>query len=143
MLVLTSKKYEVEETIKAIGDEEETLYEFQMQLTGKEVNEINEIIINKETIDMANKLTKLEADSKTEEAAKLQEEIIELANKNQSRFEDICFKEHKEIFKEKVGEYKYLEMVEMLFDFFWKAFIGKKAQRVNTMSSDLRKIGGK
>jgi len=143
MLVLTSKKYEVEETIKALGEDSETLYEFQMQLTAKEVNEINEIIINKETIDMSTKLSKLEAENKIEEATKLQDEIIELANKNQAKFEDICFKEHKEPFKEKVGEYKYVEMVEMLFDFFWTAFIGKKAQRVNTMSSDLRKIGGK
>ena len=34
------------------------------------------------------------------------------------KLENICFKEHKIPFKEKAGEYKYTEMVEMIFDFF-------------------------
>lgn len=138
MIVLTSKKYEVDETIKAENENGETVYEFQMQLTGAEVKEINEIIINKETLELAQKLPKMSE----EEQVIASEKIDEITYKNQERFEALCFGEHRELYKKAVGEFKYLETVEVLFDFFWKAFMGKKAERATTMISDLRKISG-
>jgi hypothetical protein len=139
MLVLTSKKYEIEEPIKALGSDDETLYEFTMQITSEELKQINDIIFNRETMKKAKELSKVEVFSDEYEA--LEKDIEELALTNQSKFEEIVFKEHKEPFKDKVGEYKYLEMVEMIFDFFWKAFIEKKTKQINTMTTDLHKIG--
>jgi hypothetical protein len=139
MLVLTSKKYEIEEPIKAVGTSDETLYEFTMEITSEELKQINDIIFNRETMKKAKELSKVEVFS--DEYETLEKEIEELALSNQSKFEDIVFKEHKAPFKEAVGEYKYLEMVEMIFDFFWKAFIEKKTKQINTMTTDLHKIG--
>ena len=126
MLVLTSKKYEVEEDIKAVNEENETLYEFKMQITPDEMKEIRDILF-----DESYKL------SKEKDEDKLYEKSIKLQN----RFEKICFKEHKEPFIEKCSEYKYLEMVDILYDFFMKAFIDKRANQVNTISTNLKRIG--
>ena len=136
MLVLTTKKFEIEEPVKALNEEGETLYEFVMQLTSDEVQQIQELIFDKKSLELAQKKVS------DEEKEQVEKELLERALENQVKFEDICFKEHKEPFKEKVGDYKYLEMVDMIFDFFWKAFIGKRVQRVNTMTLDLHKIGG-
>ena len=138
MLVLTSKKYEVEETIKAVNEENETLYEFQMQITPDEMKEIRDILFDEKSMNLAKKSAK-EKDADKKEA--LDDEIIERAYKLQDRFNDICFKEHKETFKEKCGEYKFLEMVDMMYDFFMKAFIDKRANQVNTISTNLKRIG--
>ena len=134
MLVLTSKKYEVEETIKAVNEENETLYEFQMQITPDEMKEIRDILFDEKSMNLAKKSAK-EKDADKKEA--LDDEIIERAYKLQDRFEEICFKEHKEAFKEKCGEYKFLEMVDMMYDFFMNAFIDKREKQVNTISSNL------
>jgi len=138
MIVLTSKKYEVDENIKVENENGETIYEFKMQLTGAEKKAINEIIINKESLELAGKFAKMS----DEEKEIAEDKIMKIAEANELKFENICFKEHKEPIKEAIGEYKYLELVEMIFDFFWTAFIGKKAERANTMISDLRKISG-
>jgi len=134
MLELTKKKYKVEEIIKATNDENEVIYEFSMQLTPEEYREINKIITSEEML-------KIQKDKKLNEE-EIDEKIIELAYKNQDRFEKLCYKEHLEPFKKAVGEQYFEDMNEQLFDFFWEAFIGKKAKRANTMTSDLRKISG-
>ena len=139
MLTITNKKYEVEETIKAIDEEGQPVYEFIMALTGEELKRVNEILLDKELVDMGKKQAKLEVLS--DEYEQLEKDMITKALENQEEFENIVFKEHKAPFKEKVGDYKYLEMVEMVFNFFWKAFIDKKTTQVSTMTSDLRKIG--
>lgn len=138
MLVLTSKKYEVEETIKAVNEENETLYEFQMQITPDEMKELRDILFDEKSMNLAKKSSK-EKDLEKKEI--IEEEIIKRAYEIQDRFENICFKEHKETFKEKCGEYKYLEMVDMMYDFFMKAFIDKRANQVNTISTNLKRIG--
>ena len=138
MLVLTSKKFEVDETIKAVNEENETLYEFQMQITPDEMKELRDILFDEKSISLAKKSAK-EKDADKKEV--LDDEIIERAYKLQDRFNDICFKEHKEPFKEKCGEYKFLEMVDMMYDFFMKAFIDKRANQVNTISTNLKRIG--
>lgn len=140
MLVLTSKQFEVEEPIKAQDENGNVLYEMTMQITSQENKEINEIIFNKESMKKSQELAKLEVFSNEYET--LEKEIETLALSNQSKFEDIVFKEHKEPLKNAIGEYKYLELVEMVFSFFWKAFIEKRSTQINTMTTDLRKIGG-
>ena len=138
MLVLTSKKYEVEETIKAVNEENETLYEFQMQITPNEMKELRDILFDEKSMNLAKKSSKEKDEDKKEI---IEEEIIKRAYEIQEKFENICFKEHKEPFKEKCGEYKYLEMVDMMYDFFMKAFIDKRANQVNTISTNLKRIG--
>jgi hypothetical protein len=139
MLVITNKKYEVEETIKAVDEEGQPVYEFIMALTGEELQRVNEILLDKDLIDMGKKQAKL--DVLSDEYNQLEQEMTDKALKNQEEFENIVFKEHKAPFKEKVGDYKYLEMVEMVFNFFWKAFIDKKTSQVSSMTTDLRKLG--
>ena len=58
-------------------------------------------------------------DSASDEYEELEEKVLDNAKKRQERLEEICFKKHREEFKEKAGEYKYLEMVEMIYDFFF------------------------
>jgi len=139
MLTLTTKEYEIEEEIEVKDNKGEVVYSFTMQITPNELKQINEILINEESIKLSKNMSKLEANS--EDSEELQNKILKLAKKNQDMFENICFKEHKKLFKEATGEYKYMEMVEIMFGFFWKSFIGKRTQLVNTMSSDLKKIG--
>ena len=126
MLVLTSKKYEVEEPVKVVNESDETLYEFTMQITADEMKQIKDILL-----DESYKLSK----------EKDEDILLEKSLKLQEKFEEICFKEHKELFKEKCGEYKYLEMVDMMYDFFMTAFIEKRAKQVNTINTSLKKIG--
>ena len=45
-----------------------------------------------------------------------------------------------DIIKEKVGESVYLDLVNMIFDFFVKTFADKRASQVNTLTTHLRKI---
>jgi len=139
MLKVTKRQYEIEEQIQGIGNDDEILYEFTMQITSEELQRINEIIINEESIKLAKKSARVDGEEKEEIEAK----ILEIATANQTEFECICFKDHKEPFIEEVGEYKYLEMVELLFDFFIKAFLEKKKKTVDTMNTYLHKISGK
>ena len=125
MLVLTSKKYEIEETIRGENEDGELLYEFQMQITPAELVEIKKIIF-KDSIDLAN------CEDKT---------IFEKSQELQEKFEQVCFKEHKEIFKEKCGEYLYVDMVEKIYDFFMNAFIEKAMKRTNTINTSLQRVG--
>ena len=84
-------------------------------------------------------LSKLEREGKIDEMNELEIQVLERAKKRQEEFEDVCFKEHKEPFKEKAGA-KHEEMVEMMFDFFVKTFTDKRISQINTINSRLRKI---
>jgi transcriptional regulator of heat shock response len=139
MLTITTKKYIIEELIKAEDEEHNTQYEFTMQITPEEMKEIDNIFFNKEGITKIKELESAGDDNKKE----IEEEFLNLLIESQNKFEDIVFKNHKEPFKNAVGEYRYDEMLEMMFDFFWNAFTEKKAKRANTMNTDLRKIIGK
>lgn len=125
MIVLTSKKYEIEETIRGQKEDNEILYEFQMQITPEELLEIKNIMF-KNSFDLA-----------TYE----NETLFEKSQELQEKFEKICFKEHGSIFKEKCGEFLYVEMVEKIYDFFMNAFIEKATKRTNTINTALTKIG--
>lgn len=139
MLTLTRKKYEIEEPIRLEDENGNLLYEFTMQITAEEKNEIRDLIFSQEDVKDGRNLSKLEREGKIDEMSELESQILEKAKKRQEEFENICFKEHKKPFKEKAGA-KYEEMVEMLFDFFVKAFADKRISQINTINSHLRKI---
>lgn len=138
MLTLTKKEYEVEEPVQLKDEQGNIIYEFTMQITPDEMKELKELIFDDKDVKNGRKLAKL--DSASDEYEELEAEVLDNAKKRQERLEEICFKEHREEFKEKAGEYKYLEMVEMIYDFFFEAFVDQRAKQVNTMTSSLKKI---
>lgn len=140
MLTLTRKKYEIEEPIQLKDENNNLLYEFTMQITSEEMEEVKKLIFNEEDIKNGRKLSTLEINKEYEKYEELEAKVLKDAKERQERLEIICFKEHREPFKEKAGQYKYTEMVEMIFDFFVQTFAEKKSQQINTMSSHLRKI---
>lgn len=143
MLTLTRKKYEIEEPIQLKDEKDNLLYEFKMQITPEEMEKIKNIIFDENDKKNGKKLSSLELSGNIEKYDELEAKVLEDARKRQEQFEKICFKEHQEPFKNVAGEYKYNEMVEMLFDFFIQTFVEKKSQQINTMSSHLRKISNK
>ena len=140
MLTLTKKEYEVEEPVQVKDEDGNIIYEFTMQITPDEMKELKDLIFNQNDVKNGRKMSKLETSGNIEELEELEAKVIENAKIRQERMEQICFKEHRQEFKEKAGEYKYDEMVEMMFDFFVKTFADQKASQINTMSSHLKKI---
>lgn len=138
MLTLTKKQYEVEEPVQLKDEQDNVIYEFTMKITPDEMKELKELIFSENDVKNGRKLAKL--DPTSDEYADLEAKVLDDAKKRQNRMEEICFKEHKEEFKEKAGEYKYLEMVELIYNFFVETFADQRAKQINTMSSHLRKI---
>lgn len=140
MLTLTRKEYEIEEPIVLKNENGDTIYQFDMKITSDEMEQLKNLIFDERDVKNGRKLSKLELEGKIEEYEELEAKVLENAQERQEKIEKICFKEHKEPFKKVAGEYKYNEMVEMIFDFFVKTFADKKSQQINTMSSHLKKI---
>ena len=140
MLTLTRKEYEIEEPIVLKNENGDTIYQFNMKLTSEEMEQLKNLIFDERDVKNGRKLSKLELEGKIEEYEELEAKVLENAQERQEKIEKICFKEHRESFKKVAGEYKYNEMVEMIFDFFVKTFADKKSQQINTMSSHLKKI---
>lgn len=140
MLTLTKKEYELEEKVQVNDEKGNVIYEFTMQITPEEMKELKDLIFDEDDVKNGRKMAKLEKEGNIEGLEQMEAKVIENARNRQERLEQICFKEHREEFKQKAGEYKYLEMVEMMFDFFVKTFADQRAKQVNTMSSHLRKI---
>ena len=140
MLTLTKKEYELEEKVQVNDEQGNVIYEFTMQITPEEMKELKDLIFDEDDVKNGRKMAKLEKEGNIEGLEQMEAKVIENARKRQERLEEICFKEHREEFKQKAGEYKYLEMVELMFDFFVKTFADQRAKQVNTMSSHLRKI---
>lgn len=140
MLTLTKKQFELEEKVQVNDEQGNVIYEFTMQITPEEMKELRELIFDETDVKNGRMMSKLQTEGKIEELEDLEAKVLDNARNRQERLEQICFKEHREEFKEKAGEYKYLEMVEMMFDFFVKTFADQRAKQVNTMSSHLRKI---
>ena len=138
MLTLTKKEYEVEEPVQLKDEQDNIIYEFTMQITPDEMKELKDLIFDDKDVKNGRKLAKLDSDS--DEYEELEAKVLDNAKKRQERLEEICFKEHREEFKEKAGEYKYLEMVEIIYDFFFETFVEQRAKQVNTMTSSLKKI---
>ena len=138
MLTLTKKEYEVEEPVQLKDEQDNIIYEFTMQITPDEMKELKDLIFDDKDVKNGRKLAKLDSDSY--EYEELETKVLDNAKKRQERLEEICFKEHREEFKEKAGEYKYLEMVEIIYNFFFETFVEQRAKQVNTMTSSLKKI---
>lgn len=140
MLTLTKKEYELEEKVQVNDEKGNVIYEFTMQITPEQMKELRELIFDENDVKNGRKMAKLEKEGNIEGLEEMEAKVLDNARNRQERLEQICFKEHREEFKQKAGEYKYLEMVEMMFDFFVKTFADQRAKQINTMSSHLRKI---
>src|SRR5574344_628198 len=141
MLQIIKKKYEIEEDIQLLGEDEKELFSFKMQLTSDEVKQLEDALFNKNTIKIANEIKKFESKDLTEEE---QDNILNMAEKMNDKAENLieklCFKENKERFIELGGEAKFYEMKEVISDYLINFFMKKKIARTNTMNSDLAKI---
>lgn len=141
MLQIIKKKYEIEEDIQLLGEDEKELFSFKMQLTSDEVKQLEDALFNKDTIKIANEIKKFESKDLTEEE---QDNILNMAEKMNDKAENLieklCFKENRERFIELGGEAKFYEMKEVISDYLINFFMKKKIARTNTMNSDLAKI---
>ena len=137
MLKVTNKQFEIEEPVQLtnfVDGKEEVLYEFKMQITADELQELKHILFDYTNNNIQNYL-KAPSEEREEMEQKASEEIA----KNDERFEDICFKEHKEEFKELAGEYKYEEMKENIQGYLISFFMEKQMSRYNTPITNLTK----
>ena len=75
-----------------------------------------------------------------DEKEEMEKELEKELKENSSRFEEICFKEHRIPFKEKAGNFKYEETVEMLLGFFINWFTEKQLAPVNTTIMNLKNL---
>jgi hypothetical protein len=141
MLTIIKKKYEIEEDIQLLGENNEELFSFKMQLTSDELKQLEDAMFNKDTIKMANKIKSFENKELSEEE---QDNILNMAeemnNKAENLIEKLCFKENKDKFIELGGEAKFIEMKEVISDYLTNFFMKKRIARTNTINSDLAKI---
>jgi len=140
MLTLTRKKYEIEEPIQIKGENEEVLFEYLMRITPEEKLEIQNIIFDEQDVKDGRLLQKLQSEGKTDEYIDLEAKVMERTKERQKQFENIVFKDQIDKIKEIAGESGYLDLVDMLFDFFVKTFVDKRALQMNTLNTHLRKI---
>lgn len=133
MLEIKKKKYEIEEKIRLSDENDETLYEFDMKITPEELLEIKRILF-----EDAEKLSKKYNISNFEEKEKLETQVEEAIKSKTDRFEDICFKEHKQPFKDLAGQYKFEELVGEITGFFMKFFVEKQIKPLNTSIMNLK-----
>ena len=143
MLTLTRKKYEIEEPIKIQDEEGNLLIDYTVRITPEEKLKIRDIIFDEQDVKDGKTLAKLEKEGKFDEYETLENKVLERAKARQKNFENIVFKEEKENIKSKAGESIYLDLVDMLFDFFVKAFVDKRVSQMNTLTTHLRKISNK
>lgn len=140
MLTLTRKKYEIEEPIQIKGENEEVLFEYLMRITPEEKLKIQNIIFDEQDVQDGRTLQKLESSGETDKYLELEAKVMERAKERQKQFENIVFKDKIDKIKEIAGESGYLDLVDMLFDFFVKTFVDKRASQMNTLNTHLRKI---
>lgn len=138
MLEIKKKQYEIEEQVQLKDEQDNLLYEFTMKITAEELREIKQIIF-----EDAEKIKKNYIKSNFEEREKIEKDIEEKIKEKSNRFEDICFKEHKEPFKEKAGQYKYDELVESMMGFFINFFVERQLKPINTSIINLKNLMSK
>ena len=143
MLTLTKKKYEIEEPIQIRGEDGNLLVDYVMKISPEEKLEIQNLIFDKQDIKDGRLMDKLQKENKIDELEQLEAKVFEKAKMRQEKMETIAFKDQKEEIKKKVGEAVYLDLVDMIFDFFVKTFADKKYAQINTLTTNLRKITGK
>lgn len=138
MLEIKLKKYEIEEPVQLRDENGNLLYEFTMQISESELHEIKKILF-----EDAEKIKKDYLKANVLEKEQLEEKIEKAIKEKSDRFEDICFKEHKEPFKEKSGQYKYEELVENMMGFFINFFVEKQLKPINTSIMNLKSLMNK
>ena len=140
MLVLTKKQYDIEEPIQIKGEDGNLLVDYIMRITPDEKLEIQNLIFDEEDVKNGRLMSKLQKEEKLDELEELEAKVLEQSKKREEKFEELVFKDQKDIIKEKVGESVYLDLVNMIFDFFVKTCADKRASQVNTLTTHLRKI---
>ena len=143
MLTLTRKKYEIEEPIQVKDEEGNLLVDYTVRITPEEKLRIKNLIIDEQDVKDGRMMSKLEQEGKTIEYEELESKVLERAKARQEEFEQIVFKEQREIIKANAGESIYLDLVDMMFDFFVNAFVEKRISQMNTLTTNLRKITNK
>ena len=143
MLTLTRKKYEIEEPIQVKDEEGNLLVDYTVRITPEEKLRIKNLIFDEQDVKDGRMMSKLEQEGKTSEYEELESKVLERAKARQEEFEQIVFKEQREIIKAKAGESVYLDLVDMMFDFFANAFVEKRISQMNTLTTNLRKITNK
>lgn len=140
MLTLTRKKYEIEEPIQVKDEEGNLLVDYTVRITPEEKLRIKNLIFDEQDVKDGRMMSKLEQEGKTVEYEELESKVLERAKARQEEFEQIVFKEQREIIKANAGESIYLDLVDMMFDFFANAFVEKRISQMNTLTTNLRKI---
>ena len=143
MLTLTRKKYEIEEPIQVKDEEGNLLVDYTVRITPEEKLRIKNLIFDEQDVKDGRMMSKLEQEGKTIEYEELESKVLERAKAGQEEFEQIVFKEQREIIKANAGESIYLDLVDMMFDFFANAFVEKRISQMNTLTTNLRKITNK
>lgn len=143
MIKLTRKQYEIEEPIQVTDENGNLLVEYTVRITPEEKIQIRDIIFDEQDVKDGRKLAKLEKEGKADEYETLESNILERAKARQDKFEKIVFKEERENIKQKAGESIYLDLVDMMFNFFVNAFVDKRMSQMNTLTTSLRKISNK
>ena len=143
MLTLTRKKYEIEEPIQVKDEEGNLLVDYTVRITPEEKLRIKNLIFDEQDVKDGRMMSKLEQEGKTIEYEELESKVLERAKARQEEFEQIVFKEQREIIKANAGESIYLDLVDMMFDFFANAFVEKRISQMNTLTTNLRKISNK
>lgn len=143
MLTLTRKKYEIEEPIRVKDEEGNLLVDYTVRITPEEKLRIKNLIFDEQDVKDGRMMSKLEQEGKTIEYEELESKVLERAKARQEEFEQIVFKEQREIIKANAGESIYLDLVDMMFDFFANAFVEKRISQMNTLTTNLRKITNK
>lgn len=143
MLTLTRKKYEIEEPIQVKDEEGNLLVDYTVRITPEEKLRIKNLIFDEQDVKDGRMMSKLEQEGKTIEYEELESKVLDRAKARQEEFEQIVFKEQREIIKAKAGESIYLDLVDMMFDFFANAFVEKRISQMNTLTTNLRKITNK
>lgn len=136
MLKVTSKKYEIEEKVqfeRNIDGESQVLYEFDMQITSDELQELKDIIFG-----FANDNFYKYQNATLKEKMEIEEKLENNLKSNEEKFIDICFKEHKKC-KDIVGEYKFYEMLDVIRGYLTDFFIKKQISPYNTTITNLTK----
>ena len=143
MIKLTRKQYEIEEPIQVTDENGSLLVDYTVKITPEEKIQIRNIIFDEQDVKDGRLLSKLEKEGKTIEYEELESKVLERAKARQEEFEQIVFKEQREIIKANAGESIYLDLVDMMFDFFANAFVEKRISQMNTLTTNLRKITNK
>ena len=143
MIKLTRKQYEIEEPIQVQDENGNLLVDYTVKITPEEKLKIRNIIFDEQDVKDGRTLSKLEQEGKTNEYEELESKVLERAKARQEEFEQIVFKEQREIIKANAGEAIYLDLVDMMFDFFANAFVEKRISQMNTLTTNLRKITNK